>query len=195
MVTMRTLSGLLLVVAASSSALADRPAIDSPAAPAERAAKNSLQVSSSAFEPHGSIPNVYTCDGKQLSPPIQWTGVPADTRSIAILAEDPDAPDGPFTHWLVTNIAPTTTSIGGGAALPAGAMAARNSAGRRGFTAPCPASGQHHFVFRVYALDMAFAKQLVRARFLSAIEGHVLAQGELVGMYDRANKDQPRRGI
>jgi Raf kinase inhibitor-like YbhB/YbcL family protein len=91
-----------------------------------------LQVTSSAFGANQEIPPRYSCEGTHTTPPLAWSRVPAGTRSVAILVEDPDAPGGIYTHWLVTGIPPTTTSLAAGAALPHGATAARNSKGRLG---------------------------------------------------------------
>jgi Raf kinase inhibitor-like YbhB/YbcL family protein len=144
-----------------------------------------LQVTSSAFGANQEIPPKYTCDGTQTTPPVTWSRVPAGTQSIAILIEDPDAPGGMFTHWLVTGIRPTTTALAAGAALPEGATAARNSKGRLGYDGPCPPHGRHRYVFRVFALDSAIPPPKDRDGFLSAIHGHILAEGRLVGTYQR----------
>jgi Raf kinase inhibitor-like YbhB/YbcL family protein len=145
-----------------------------------------LHVTSSAFGANQLIPPKYTCDGTQTTPPLAWSHVPAGTQSIAILVEDPDAPGGMFTHWLVTGIAPTTTALAAGAALPDGATAARNSKGRLGYDGPCPPHGRHRYVFRVFALDSAIPPPKDRDGFLSEIHGHTLAEGRLVGTYQRA---------
>ncbi len=145
---------------------------------------SSLQVTSSAFAPNGDIPVALTCDGEGRSPPLAWSGVPPGTRSIAILVEDPDAPRGAFLHWLVTGISPSTTQLAAGT-LPPGATAAKNDAGKPGYIGPCPPRGKHHYYFRVYALDTQIAKPATKVDFLTAITGHVLAQGELVGTYER----------
>lgn len=178
---MRTLLFLTAVAALPAGALADTPSSKNPAAP-ERAA---LQVSSSAFAANQAIPPKYTCDGTQTSPPLSWSKVPAGTQSIAILVDDPDAPRGTFTHWLVTGISPTTTSLAAGAPLPQGAMAARNGKGEARYTGPCPPEGRHRYVFRVYALDRTVATPRSKDDFLAAIDGHVLAEGQLIGTYQK----------
>jgi len=116
------------------------------------------------------IPSAYTCDGARKSPPLAWSAVPPEAKSIAVLVDDPDAPNGPFTHWIVTDIDPTQTSL---------------PADQPGYAAPCPPSGTHHYRFHVYALDIKIAHAANRAALLKAIEGHVLAEGELVGTYER----------
>lgn len=145
----------------------------------------SLKVTSTAFSENGAIPKDHTCDGRDISPPLSWSGVPKDAKSIAVLVDDPDAPKGTFTHWLVTGIPPTTTSLPAGGALPERAVAAKNDMGRSGYAGPCPPSGRHHYHFHVYALDLPLHKAMSRTELQAAIRGHVLAEGELVGTYQR----------
>ena len=170
---------LLFLIGVPASALADTPTKSSAAN------TSSLTVTSSAFSANGAIPAEYTCDGSETSPPLSWSGVPSGAKTIAILVEDPDAPKGTFTHWLVTDIPATTSALDKGASPPDGAMAAKNDKGKTGYAGPCPPTGQHHFHFRVYALDKTLGKITTRAEFQSAIKGHVLAQGELVGTYQK----------
>ncbi len=184
---MRIQLGLVLCVVAAASVSAraeDQPKKHSP--PSEKiTAKTKLTVTSSAFQDNGPIPAEYTCDGADKSPPLSWSKVPAGTKSIAILVEDPDAPGGTFTHWMVTDLPPTTTSLAAATALPQGAMAAKNSKGDKKYTGPCPPSGMHHFHFHVYALDMTIPEAGSKAELLATIDGHVLAEGELVGTYEK----------
>lgn len=140
-----------------------------------------LDVTSAAFKNNEPIPSEYTCDGVETAPPLSWSKVPAGTKSIAILVDDPDAPKGTFTHWLVTGIPATTTTITG--ALPEGAVAGKNDKGATGYAGPCPPSGRHHYQFHVYALDIKLPKAMTRNGFLSAVNGHILATGKLVGTY------------
>jgi Raf kinase inhibitor-like YbhB/YbcL family protein len=173
---MRTPSLLLLL-------LASIPATVS-ADTSKRASKPaSLVVESTAFTNENPIPAEYTCDGSETPPPLSWSKVPAKTKSIAILADDPDAPKGTFTHWLVTGIPATTTALT--SALPDGAVAAKNDKGTTGYTGPCPPTGSHRYQFRVYALDIALPAITTRADLLNKVKGHTLASGQLVGMYQR----------
>ena len=182
---MRThLLSLLFFAAVPATALADTPA-GSTAAPARRITKTSLKVTSSAFAPTGTIPAAYTCDGAQTTPPLAWSNVPKDTRAVAILFEDPDAPSGAFTHWLVTGIAPATTSLAAGARLPEGAMVARNGKGDTTYFGPCPPGGRHRYFFHVYALDTTIPGPATKEDFLASIHGHVLAEGQLIGTYQK----------
>jgi Raf kinase inhibitor-like YbhB/YbcL family protein len=161
-------------------------------APVFALAEPTLTVRSSAFEPNGAIPAVYTCDGAELSPPLSWSNVPRETKSIAILVEDPDAPGGTFTHWLVTGISPMRRGYAAGNGAPNGALVAKNDKGNVGYAGPCPPSGRHHYHFRVFALDMIPSRTQSRSEFLSAIRGRVLAQGDLVGTYARTTESSAR---
>jgi Raf kinase inhibitor-like YbhB/YbcL family protein len=145
-----------------------------------------LRVSSTAFTDQQAIPAEYTCEGAQKAPPLAWSAPPRGTKSIAIFVEDPDASSGAFTHWLVTGIPPAVRSLPAGGSMPKGAMAARNSTGDEGYAAPCPPFGPHRYHFHVYALDTEIAPPASKHDFLSVIEGHVLAEGELVGAYEKA---------
>jgi Raf kinase inhibitor-like YbhB/YbcL family protein len=188
----RHLLALLFLAAAPVTALADSPAASRPTA--KQVKKTSLKVTSSAFAPNGAIPADYTCDGAQTSPPLAWSNVPKNARALAILVEDPDAPNGAFTHWLVTGIAPATTSLAAGAKLPEGAMAARNGKGDTGYSAPCPPGGRHRYFFHVYALDTTIPGPATKEDFLASIDGHVLAEGQLIGVYEKsgASREAPR---
>jgi Raf kinase inhibitor-like YbhB/YbcL family protein len=169
---MRHLLIALLVVAAPAVARADQP-------------KGSLQVTSTAFTANGDIPTQYTCEGNDTPPPLSWSEVPAGTKSVAIVVEDPDAPKGTFTHWIVTNIPPDVRTLAAGTMPPSGtAVALKNDKGKVGYSGPCPPSGKHHYVFKVYALDKSITAP-TKAMLERAMEGHILAEGELVGMYEK----------
>jgi Raf kinase inhibitor-like YbhB/YbcL family protein len=144
-----------------------------------------LDVTSSAFGADETIPPKYTCDGEGVSPPLSWANVPEATRSVAILVDDPDAPDGPFTHWLVTDLPPTARTLPEGGVLPAEASTGRTDAGNTSYYGPCPTHGRHRYRFHVYALDTTIGRVESREDFLSAIDGHVLDDGELVATYQR----------
>jgi Raf kinase inhibitor-like YbhB/YbcL family protein len=145
-----------------------------------------ITITSAAFAANDQIPREFTCDGTNISPPIAWSNVPANTKSIAILVEDPDAPKAPYTHWVVTGIPPSVTSLPAGAQLPEGAAAGKNDAERLGYTGPCPPDGRHHYHFHVYALDTLLSAPLTRRELRAAIRGHVLDEGELVAVYQKA---------
>lgn len=174
---MRTTTSCLFLTLVASRAFAGAP--EPPRKPV------TITVTSPAFTANGQIPSEYTCEGMELSPPMRWSNVPRDARSIAILVDDPDAPKRTFTHWIVTGIPAMTTALGAGTALPEGAVAGKSDAGKAGWTGPCPPSGRHRYVFHVYALDVPLARQLSRAEFLAAINGHVIGQGQLIGTYQK----------
>jgi len=160
--------------------------------PGERGSVPALNVSSAAFAQRGTIPVMYTCDGANVSPPLSWRSIPPGTVSIALLVTDPDAPGGTFVHWVAYNIPPGTNGIEAGVpganVLPAGALQGTNDFGRQGYGGPCPPGGRpHHYRFTVYALDTALTLPGRRdGRMLEgAVAGHVLARGEIIGVYGR----------
>jgi Raf kinase inhibitor-like YbhB/YbcL family protein len=151
----------------------------------------SFWVHSSSFSNGKSIPGRYTCDGANLSPQLRWQPAPAGTKSLAIVMEDPDAPID-FTHWLVYNIPPGVRELGEGAsqqgAMPQGSVEGRNDFGRPGYGGPCPPRGNpHHYLLRVYALDIRLdlSAGATRKQVDAAMSGHVVAQGQIVGAYQR----------
>jgi Raf kinase inhibitor-like YbhB/YbcL family protein len=145
----------------------------------------SLQLTSPAYPPGGAIPARYTCKGDGVSPPLNIAGVPAAARSLALTLEDPDAPGGTFVHWTMWNIDPATATIPENS-TPAGAVQGTNSFGRQRYGGPCPPAGQtHHYVFTLYALDtlLPLATGAEPAQLRTALQGHVLAQAQLVGRF------------
>jgi Raf kinase inhibitor-like YbhB/YbcL family protein len=154
------------------------------AGPAAAAPTATFTLSSSAFRAGGRIPKVYTCDGRNVSPPLRWNAPPAGTKSLAILMDDPDVPSGPFLHWIAWDIAARARTLAVGAK---GLREGRNGAGRRGYTGPCPPSGTHHYVFRLYALKapVKLTPGASRDAFERALRGKVLGTARLVGRYGR----------
>ena len=144
-----------------------------------------MKITSSAFQEGGNIPPKFTCDGSDTSPPLQITGVPSEAKSLVLIVDDPDAPGGLFTHWLVWNIAPQTNSIAEGSA-PKG-VHGTNDFGKSGYGGPCPPPGTHRYSFKVFALDreLDLRSGAKRGQVDAAMKGHVIAQGELVGRYSR----------
>ena len=162
------------------------------------ASSPSLAVSSSAFENGKDIPAQYTCEGKndEQSWPIAIAGVPSNAKALAIVVHDPDAPDPKaprpqgWTHFIVYNLPASTTTLASGVAqpeLPKGALAGKNDWGKPGFKGPCPPVGKHRYVTTVYALDGALPDlhEPTRDALLKAMEGHVVAQADLVGTYEQ----------
>lgn len=146
----------------------------------------SMKLTSPAFEHNRKIPALYTCDGKGMHPPFTLTEVPEEAKSLVIIADDPDAPSGTFTHWVIWNIDPLMKEIGEGI-VPDKSQEGTNSSGEVGYTSPCPPSGQHRYFFTLYALDakLGLDGKAMKADVEKAIAGHVMAQSLLVGVYSR----------
>jgi len=157
-----------------------------------------LSVSSTAFQQGKPIPKKYTADGEDVSPPLAWSGLPAGTKQLALICDDPDAPrTEPWVHWVIYAVPPETGSLPEGLprserlANPPGALQGRNSwpTDNLGYRGPAPprAHGPHRYFFKLYALDTALALKpgLSKDELLAAIKGHVLAEGQLLGTYDR----------
>jgi len=142
-----------------------------------------MKITSSAFREGANIPSKFTCDGSDTSPPLQIAGVPSGAKSLVLIVDDPDAPSGLFTHWLVWNIPPQTGSIAEGSA-PQGVQGA-NDFGKSGYRGPCPPPGTHRYSFKIFALDreLELRSGAKRSQVDAAMKGHVIAQGELVGRY------------
>jgi Raf kinase inhibitor-like YbhB/YbcL family protein len=143
-------------------------------------------LESSAFDHARPIPSRHSCDGEDLSPPLRWTNVPDEARSLVLLVDDPDAPSGVFTHWVAWGLDPGAGGLGEGEAAPS---EGRNDFGTVGYRGPCPppGHGRHRYVFRLYALerDLELDAGAGKAELEQAIEGHVVTTAELVGTYER----------
>jgi Raf kinase inhibitor-like YbhB/YbcL family protein len=192
----RALIGLLvapLLVSCGRSTPTDAVLPDDPE-------KLTIHLQSPAFADGGMIPQLYTCDGKDVSPPLTWSDVPAAARSLALICEDPDAPRGTWTHWLLFNLPADRTELGEGIPpeervpmTPGGAKEdaarqGRNDFGKLGYGGPCPPRGTHRYLFLLYALDtrLNLKPGIGRAELLQAIKGHILAEGRLMGRYSRS---------
>lgn len=148
----------------------------------------SIDVRSMAFAANAAIPARYTCSGADVSPPLNWHGVPGGAKNIALTVIDPDAPGKPFTHWVLFNVPASTIDLPEAGPLPVGGVEGRNDFGSTGYRGPCPPPGSaHHYHFKVYALDttLSLRSGASEAAFEDAIKGHVLASGELVGTFKR----------
>lgn len=145
-----------------------------------------MTISSSAFDNNGTIPQKYTCDGEDINPPVNFGEIPSEAKSLVLIVDDPDAPVGVWSHWLVWNIAPTVTSIEENI-VPEGAVAGKNDFGNNNYGGPCPPSGTHRYRFKLFALDteLDIPENSKQKDVEAAVEGHVLAQAELVGTYER----------
>jgi Raf kinase inhibitor-like YbhB/YbcL family protein len=150
-----------------------------------------LNVTSPAFQQGGAIPAQYTCDGRDISPPLNWTSGPSGTKSYALIADDPDAPMGTWVHWVAYNLPASETSlpedVSNDERLSDGTIQGINDFKRYGYGGPCPPGGTHRYFFKVYALDTVLkaGPGLTKKKLLREIDGHILAQGELMGTYSR----------
>lgn len=146
-----------------------------------------ITVSSTAFTDDQPIPARFTCDGAGDTPPLAWDGIPKEAAALALVVDDPDAPNGTFVHWVVLDLPPETTQLDGGT-LPSGAVQAKNSAGKPSYYGPCPPSGTHHYRFTVYALSQptGLSDGADTGKALAAVESKATAQGRLVGTYERS---------
>ena len=155
-----------------------------------------LELTSPAFDDGGEIPRHFTCDGDDVSPALAWTGAPDGTRSLALIVDDPDAPDPAapkrvWVHWVLYNLPPTSKGVPEAvtrASLGASVRGALNDWNRQGYGGPCPPIGRHRYFHKLYALDTVLSDLGARARKADlerAMEGHILARAELVGTYQR----------
>lgn len=151
--------------------------------------KTPLMITSSAFDHEGEIPAIYACDG--VSPPLEFSNIPENTKSLVLIMDDPDAEEVvgyTWVHWLVWNISPSTKGIEEGA-VPVDAREGRNGMGTIGYQGPCPPVGRtHRYFFKLYALDIVvdLPEGATKEQLEDAMEGHVLAEAELIGMYSRS---------
>ncbi|NBA93514.1 YbhB/YbcL family Raf kinase inhibitor-like protein [Pseudomonas sp. R5(2019)] len=154
-----------------------------------------FRLSSAAFAPNESIPAIHSCDGRDLSPPLSWTEPPADTRSLALIVDDPDAPDPAapkmtWVNWLLYNLPPTAGILPEGVTdknLPPGTLQGLNDWQRTGYGGPCPPIGNHRYFHKLYALDTVLAdlRHPTKKMLEQTMSGHILAQTELIGRYQR----------
>jgi hypothetical protein len=153
----------------------------------------SIQLTSSAFGEGSPIPRRYTCDGEDVSPPLKWSGAPQDAKSLALICDDPDAPAGTWVHWVLYGIPPTVAELPEG--VPAsevvlgGAQQGVNDSRGVGYSGPCPPRGSpHRYFFKLYALDveLKLKPRASKRDVVSAMQGHILAEGQLMGTYKRS---------
>ena len=158
----------------------------------QKEVKVTLSLSSTAFKEGDKIPVKYTCDGQDISPPLLWGEPPQVTEAFALIVDDPDAPGGVFTHWVLFNLPANVHQLGEG--IPAqerlenGALQGKNDFGRIGYGGPCPPRGPaHRYRFTIYALDesLDLKPRASKKQLLDAMKGHILAQGQLIGTYQR----------
>jgi hypothetical protein len=159
---------------------------------AQEATAMAIQITSTAFAPGAAIPARHTCDAEDLSPPLRWSGAPEGAKSLALICDDPDAPAGTWVHWVLYGIPASATELAEGIAKSDTVLGAArqgiNDFKRVGYGGPCPPRGKpHRYFFKLYALDIAIdlGPGATRKELLAAMEGHVVAQGELMGTYQR----------
>lgn len=154
-----------------------------------------LTITSTAFQNNGEIPSRYTCQGQDLSPPLQWQGIPPGTRSLVLIVDDPDAPDPKapkmtWVHWVLYNLPPESTGLPESvtsAELPSGAKEGINDWKRTGYGGPCPPIGRHRYFHKLYALDVVLGEMVrpTKAAVEAAMKGHIVGQAELVGTFEK----------
>lgn len=157
-----------------------------------------FKLTSSAFTPNGSIPTRYTCEGDDISPPLKWADAPNGVKSFALIVDDPDAPDPAhpkmtYVHWVVYGIAASVSSLEENAAksgMPAGSLQGSNDWNKQTYGGPCPPIGRHRYFFKLYALDTELTglKNAKKPDVEKAMQGHVLANAQLVGTYQKTKK-------
>jgi Raf kinase inhibitor-like YbhB/YbcL family protein len=158
-------------------------------------AEDSMKLTSAAFGENQSIPKVYTCEGKDVSPPLAWSGVPAAAKSLVLIVDDPDAPDPAaprmtWVHWVLYDIPASAAGLAEGVApgaLPKGTLEGSNDWQRTGYGGPCPPIGRHRYFHKLYALDTVLPdlKKPTKAALEQAMKGHIIAQTQLVGTYQK----------
>jgi Raf kinase inhibitor-like YbhB/YbcL family protein len=154
-----------------------------------------ISLTSPVFSPNGTIPKLFTCQGKDVSPALHWSGLPEGTKSVALIVDDPDAPDPAapkrtWVHWVVYNLPPDTTELPenvGTPKLPPGTREGKNDWNRIGYGGPCPPIGRHRYFHKLYALDVVLPdlNEPTKASLLEAMKGHVLEEAELIGTYQK----------
>ena len=150
-----------------------------------------LDLRSPAFSEGSRIPSKYTCDGKDASPPLSWTGIPAGGKSLALTCDDPDAPAGLWVHWVVFDLPPSMTGVPEGVPptteIPGGGRQGKNDFRKIGYGGPCPPGGTHRYVFTLYALDstLGLPAGATRQDLLAAMRDHALGEATLTGTYSR----------
>ena len=146
-----------------------------------------MKITSSAFEHNSEIPSIYTCDGENINPPLEFVQVPTNAKSLVLIVDDPDAPMGTFVHWVLFNVSPKSKGVKENS-IPDSVIQGLNSANKTGYMGPCPPSNTHHYFFKLYALDITLdlspnaTKQMVEQK----MQGHIIDKTELVGLYSRS---------
>ncbi|MHA1341498.1 MAG: YbhB/YbcL family Raf kinase inhibitor-like protein [Promethearchaeota archaeon] len=143
-----------------------------------------MKIESNSFNHEGMIPSKYTCDGEDISPHLKWSDVPEETKSFALICDDPDAPMGTWVHWLVCDISPDVREVADGE-IPKGGKQVRNDFGKLDYGGPCPPSGTHRYFFKLYALNVEKLEGVNDRNFYDLVEKHKIAEAILMGKYKR----------
>jgi Raf kinase inhibitor-like YbhB/YbcL family protein len=183
---MRTVLGLMVFALLLAACQSKQPSMQGGGG------KMDIRLTSTAFTEGGTIPRKHTCDGSDVSPPLAWDNVPGGTKSFALICDDPDAPMGTWVHWVLFNLPADTRSLPEAVPpdkeLPNGARQGTNDFRKIGYGGPCPPPGKpHRYFFKLYALDtvLDLPAGSTKPQVVKAMEGHVLAEGQLMGKYGR----------
>ena len=144
-----------------------------------------MKITSLAFEHNSKIPSIYTCDGKNVNPPLEFIDIPENSKSLVLIVDDPDAPSKIWVHWVVYNINPKATKVDE-ISIPQDGIEGITDFGKPGYGGPCPHSGTHHYFFKLYALDITLDLQNADKKMVEEkMQGHIIDQVELIGLYGR----------
>jgi Raf kinase inhibitor-like YbhB/YbcL family protein len=179
-------SSMLFIAAFVALISACAPATTPPTASAPSALASNFKMTSTAFAEGAVIPKKYSCNGENISPPLTWIGAPANTKSFALIMDDPDAPRGTFTHWVTFDLPATQSEIAEGAKSVG--KSGKNGSGQTGYTGPCPPSGTHRYFLTLYALDTAtlgLSDGAAREEVEAAMKTHIIAATQLMGTYSK----------
>ena len=186
-----TLTISMLALMLLSCASQPQPAPSKPAEDKPKENKMEIKLTSTAFQEGQPIPRQYTCDGINVSPPLEWSGTTSNAKTLAIICDDPDAPAGTWVHWVLYNLpgdkiglvenVPTTASV------PGGGLQGTNDFKKIGYGGPCPPSGTHRYFFKLYALDVGLSLKAgaTKADVEKVMSGHIIGQAQLMGTYRR----------
>ena len=187
------IANMKMIITAVVGSLVVMLAMQAAAGPLKEGPKMGLTLTSSAFHANGDIPALHTCDGDDVSPALSWSNVPATAKSLALIVDDPDAPDPAapkrtWVHWVVYNLPPQTGGLpqnAGRHGLPVGARDGLNDWERNGYGGPCPPVGKHRYFHKLYALDAVLPDlhMPTKAKLEQAMQGHILEHTELIGLY------------
>lgn len=177
--------GFLVIAVAGCHSTEQQPAL-------EGEASMKMQLTSTAFKDEDTIPKRYTCDGDNLSPPLAWSELPSGVKSLALIADDPDAPSGTWVHWVIYDIPATLSGLSAGIptseSVEGVGIQGLNDSRKSGYSGPCPPKGKpHRYYFKLYALDrvLNLAPGIKKGDLEKALQGHILAEGQLMGRYGR----------